>query len=61
MSSMKSMQRKLVRKKATEEEALRLLTRDWRMLSEDDALLEKMLLEQIVEEMMMSKISACCI
>ena len=61
MTSKKWMQRKLVRKKATEEEALRLLMRGWRMLSENDELLEKMLLEQTVEEMMMSKISTCCI
>ena len=56
----KVVQRKLVRKKETEEEALRLLTRDWRMLSEDDELLERMLLEQIVEELVMSTISTYC-
>ena len=31
------------------------------MLSEDDELLEKMLLEQIMEEKVKSKISTCCI
>ena len=56
MSSMKWMQRKLVRKKATEEEALRLLTRDWRMFSEDDELLERLLLEQAEKEVVLNKL-----